>query len=81
MVPTQIPDEFVCPITFDIMEDPVVAADGTTYERRAIEVWLQNHTTSPKTNELLKPPFYRNLNLKSLIGQWLVENPDWELLE
>ena len=24
------------------MEDPVVAADGATYERRAIEEWLCN---------------------------------------
>ena len=26
----------------DLMEDPVVASDGTSYERRAIEHWLQS---------------------------------------
>ena len=29
--------EFECPLTLELMEDPVVAADGNTYERAAIE--------------------------------------------
>lgn len=36
-----------CPITKEIPLDPVVAADGFTYERRAIERWLEIHGTSP----------------------------------
>jgi hypothetical protein len=32
------------------MIDPVVAADGHTYERAAIEVWLASHDNSPMTN-------------------------------
>lgn len=32
------------------MVDPVFAADGHTYEREAIEAWLQAHSTSPMTN-------------------------------
>lgn len=35
------------------MEDPVSASDGHTYERKAIEMWFQNHTTSPLTNQRL----------------------------
>ena len=31
------PDIFQCPITFDLMRDPVIAADGHSYERSAIE--------------------------------------------
>lgn len=33
--------------------DPVIAADGFTYERYAIEDWLSRKGTSPLTNELL----------------------------
>ena len=33
-------DDLTCPITLDLMVDPVVAADGTTYERAAIEGWI-----------------------------------------
>jgi len=35
----------------EIMHDPQVAADGFTYERKAISEWLENgHETSPMTN-------------------------------
>ena len=36
------------------MHDPVVAGDGFTYERSAIAKWLQEHSTSPLTNERLQ---------------------------
>ena len=32
------------------MRDPVLCADGSTYERVAIEAWLAAHSTSPVTN-------------------------------
>ena len=42
---------FLCPITQGVMADPVVATDGHTYERRAIEQWFsQGRLTSPVTN-------------------------------
>jgi hypothetical protein len=36
-----------CPITYDIMTDPVQAADGQTYERAAITAWINQHGKSP----------------------------------
>jgi U-box domain len=36
------------------MKDPVVAADGFTYEKAAIRSWLKNHSTSPMTNMRLR---------------------------
>ena len=47
----------VCPITHEPMVDPVSAADGQTYERRAIEEWLTKAGSvpiSPMTGETLK---------------------------
>jgi hypothetical protein len=44
---------FLCPISHDIMIDPVMAADGFTYERNNIELWLQSHNTSPTTSLVL----------------------------
>ena len=35
------------------MTEPVIAADGYTYERKAIEQWLLQHTTSYVTTEVL----------------------------
>jgi len=46
-------DAFLCPITRDIMTDPVICSDGHTYERSAIELWFRNNSRSPKTNQQL----------------------------
>ena len=34
-----------------VMVEPVIAADGHTYERAAIKAWLLDHITSPVTRE------------------------------
>lgn len=44
---------FRCPISMEIMTEPVFAADGHTYEKIEMERWLQTHETSPLTNEKL----------------------------
>ena len=45
------PRDFECSITAERMKDPVIAADGFSYERVAIEKWFSNKATSPKTGE------------------------------
>lgn len=44
---------FLCPITHDVMTDPVVSADGYTYERSAIARWFETSRKSPVTGQLL----------------------------
>ena len=40
--PSEPPEELICPISLVLMtDDPVVAADGITYERESIEDWFQ----------------------------------------
>ncbi len=46
-----LPKEFYCPITQELMKDPVIGPDGQTYERSAIVDWLKHHGTSPITRE------------------------------
>jgi len=48
------PADFICPITTEVMIDPVMAADGHAYERSAIERWLATKSTSPLTSEELQ---------------------------
>jgi hypothetical protein len=46
------PPELVCPITHELMtEDPVLAADGVTYERSAIENWFHNQVAQLRMAE------------------------------
>ena len=50
-----VPHSFVCPISQEIMQDPVFASDGFTYDRPSIEAWFASgHTTSPMTQEELE---------------------------
>ena len=44
-----IPPQFLCPITNELMQDPVTTCDGHAFERLAIERWLRSHQTSPMT--------------------------------
>ena len=60
---------FVCPISLEVMADPVTAADGCSYARAAIEAWLQSgKTTSPMTGKPLAHLHLNpNLSLRQLI--------------
>lgn len=65
-----IPDEFLCPITTEVMEEPVVAMDGHTYEKRAIESWYAQHKTSPVTREAVDTTLIPNRSMQSQISSW-----------
>lgn len=46
--------ELLCPITHDVMREPVVAADGYSYEKNAIMTWIEaGNVSSPMTSEPL----------------------------
>ncbi|KAK9078023.1 hypothetical protein SSX86_002080 [Deinandra increscens subsp. villosa] len=65
------PNHFVCPILKEVMVDPCVAADGYTYDRRAIEQWFQESDTSPMTNlPLTSRSLTPNYTLLSAIMEW-----------
>jgi hypothetical protein len=50
----EIPAKFKCPITHEVMQEPVCIADGSVYERSAINKWFKNKDTSPLTNLYLE---------------------------
>ena len=64
-----IPNECFCPITHEIMEDPVISQDGHTYERSAIQQWFNmGKRISPKTGaRLLSTELMPNHTMRSLI--------------
>ena len=58
--PGAAPASFTCPITGELMREPVVDPEGHTYEKSAIMGWLERNTTSPMTRtyltaDMLKP--------------------------
>ena len=74
-IEVDVPFEFLCPITNEIMKDPVTAADGYTYEKRAIRSWLRRHSTnptSPMTNEKLTTVnLWKNDELRGRIEEFM----------
>ncbi len=55
------------------MVDPVIAVDGRSYERVAMEDWLQHHDTSPVTvSKLLHKRLVPNVSARAAIANHLV---------
>lgn len=46
-------EHHTCPITQQVLVDPVQAEDGHVYERQALERWLARKRTSPMTNRAM----------------------------
>ncbi|XP_049342977.1 U-box domain-containing protein 13-like isoform X2 [Solanum verrucosum] len=71
-----IPDDFRCPVSLELMKDPVIVSSGQTYERSSIEKWLEaGHSTCPKTQQVLTSNVVTpNYVLRSLIAQWCEMN-------
>ncbi|CAL9234731.1 unnamed protein product [Arabidopsis halleri] len=70
------PEDFRCPISLELMTDPVIVSSGQTYERECIKKWLEGgHLTCPKTQETLTSDTVTpNYVLRSLIAQWCESN-------
>ncbi|GAB4856258.1 hypothetical protein Ancab_014185 [Ancistrocladus abbreviatus] len=70
-----IPEDFRCPISLDMMRDPVVVATGQTYDRCSITLWIESgRNTCPKTGQpLARTDLIPNRALKNLIGMWCRE--------
>ena len=68
------PEHFNCPISTDVMKEPVIAMDGHTYDRNSIELWFENNNTSPMTREIIDTNLIPNYNLKSQIDEWYNSN-------
>jgi len=65
-----VPEEFLCPINHQIMQNPVMCSDGHNYEREAIEKAYGLRRISPLTNEEILPTVYPNIALRNSILDW-----------
>ena len=55
-----------------VAQDPVIAADGHSYDRASIQEWLRTSKLSPKTGlELESCNLIPNIALKSLVQEFL----------
>ncbi|KAL6499714.1 hypothetical protein OROGR_027624 [Orobanche gracilis] len=81
----EIPCYFLCPISMQLMKDPVIVSTGITYDRESIEKWLLipspknknriNAATCPVTKQvLINPDLTPNHTLRRLIQAWCTLN-------
>ncbi|KAG8078576.1 hypothetical protein GUJ93_ZPchr0007g3281 [Zizania palustris] len=72
--PAEVPAYFVCPISLQLMRDPVTLPSGISYDRAAIARWLAApaHRTCPVTRQPLEPgmELTPNHTLRRLIHSW-----------
>jgi hypothetical protein len=70
------PEELRCPISLQLMYDPVIISSGQTYERICIEKWFNDgHSTCPKTQQQLAHlSLTPNYCVKALIASWCEQN-------
>ncbi|KAF7803579.1 U-box domain-containing protein 8 [Senna tora] len=75
---TQLPDHFKCPISLEIMSDPVILSSGHTFDRVSIQRWLDaGHRICPITKLPLPdcPSLIPNHALRSLISNYALISP------
>lgn len=71
-----IPNHFRCPISLDLMKDPVILSSGITYDRENIERWVEaGNKTCPVTNQVLQSfGQIPNHAIRKMIQSWCVDN-------
>lgn len=71
-----IPNHFRCPISLDLMKDPVTLSTGITYDRESIDAWIEaGNRTCPTTKLVLTTlePI-PNHTIRKMIQDWCVDN-------
>eukprot|EP00438_Fugacium_kawagutii_P002904 Skav230071 [mRNA] locus=scaffold2569:73645:74286:+ [translate_table: standard] len=74
----ELKHDCLCPIRQSPMLCPVVAADGHSYDRKAIERWVCAHGTSPMTNmALANVDFVPNILASKFVACLSRAEPSW----
>ena len=77
----KIPASFFCPLTLEVMEDPVSFGEHT-FERKAIETWLEKKGCCPICRKCMEPGkrvqevLVRNLNMLHVIEEFKNDYPE-----
>ncbi|CDY18649.1 BnaA09g07460D [Brassica napus] len=71
-----VPPDFRCPLSLELMTDPVIVTSGQTYERAFIEKWFDmGLMVCPKTRQpLSQTSLTPNFIVKAFISNWCESN-------
>jgi hypothetical protein len=66
-----VPNYFMCPLTLDILWDPVITPSGYSYERKAISEFIRKYGIDPFTkNHLKENDLIPNIQLKEAVSHY-----------
>lgn len=69
----EAPEYLCCPITLELMNDPVICTDGYSYERKTIMQYLEKNSISPMTKQPIdKKNIFPNRTLKDAIENYKI---------
>src|SRR5687768_16533820 len=74
MPKVEVLEHLTCPITLCLFEEPVVAEDGYTYEKAAIEDWVASNVNSTKTGRPMGKAWVVDVKKKSEILRFMKKN-------
>ena len=66
---------FICPISQQIFNKPVIAMDGYIYEKDEIKKWFKYHNTSPMKQKIISTCVTKNYIFNELLKEFLKNNP------
>ncbi|XP_022959916.1 U-box domain-containing protein 3-like isoform X2 [Cucurbita moschata] len=71
-----VPSYFRCPLSLELMLDPVIVASGQTYDRSSIQKWIDSGLNiCPNTHQTLTHTnLIPNYTVKAMILSWCDEN-------
>lgn len=66
-----VPAAFLCPISMEIMTQPVVTPSGGSFQRSALLDWIRQHHTDPVSGAPLRSDqVFPNLAMRDMIHAW-----------
>lgn len=71
-IPQEVLNIITCPISGEIMRNPVINSVGQTYDRTRIQQWLsRGNRTDPNTRQQITTTLIPNFSIKSLINSYI----------
>jgi hypothetical protein len=78
-----VPEDYLCPLSLSLFEDPVIAMDGISYSRGAIQAHLDfcrekgKVLTSPMTGERMEGLLVPNVMARRMVLEYLERSSRW----
>lgn len=79
-VEVTVPEHFRCPISLELMKDPVTLSTGITYDRESVEKWIYEdgkHTCPVTGMALTSLEYVANHTIRKMIQDWCVQNKSY----